>query len=113
MHFQQGIADATRGTDHDIGFVVQRLKDLRGVRGQLPARLPPLLETLEYVAWTPYDLKYDCKDTRQLDTAAQAISRLQHLKWLAVRLCSYHCLPVGLVTQLPLSLQVKLTAIVG
>jgi hypothetical protein len=85
--------------------VLQRLKRLCGVGGQLPFGLPPELETLEYTAG-PVVADDKSFGRGHLDAAADAISRLKSLKRLTVGHCSSSHLPLGFVARLPTGLQV-------
>ena len=78
---------------------------LRGVGGQLPFGLPPLLEHLEYSAGCAMSARSAKFESTHLDAAAEAICSLPNLSFLKVQ-HSLTYLPSSFVSRLPTSLRV-------
>ena len=90
-------------------MLLQRLKVLRGVGGQLPFGLPPLLEVLEYSAGSatstlPCSAEFS---STHLDAVAEAICRLPKLSFLRVQHSLTPYLPFSFVSGLPPNLWVS------
>ena len=88
-------------------MLLQRLKVLRGVGGQLRFGLPPQLEVLEYTAGSATSTRSVEFNSIHLDAAAEAICCLPKLSFLRVQHSLTPYLPFSFVSGLPPNLWVS------
>jgi hypothetical protein len=94
-------------------LLLQVLKTLRGVAGQLPLGLPPQIETLEYSAEPASDDHKLWRINERLPAAVARIGQLQKLRELTVPRCWGALLPISIVRQLPATVQVRAAVVSG
>jgi hypothetical protein len=86
--------------------MLQALRSLQGVGHYLPTSLPPLLETLKWIAEPNVRSGWGMQAAEQMEAAAEGVCRLENLKRLTVRRYRVRPLPLTFVSQLPSSVQV-------